>query len=147
MKNTIQQSNNPLIQHPTRNGRQSKKSVGGDPVWPGAQGGVFVPVDCRFGDRLRLAENEIYRLSQHIRRQKRITLEADGGCHEKLRVKLADLRSPMMLDRQARELNLGLAPARSPCRFGGCQSLQPRRRRANPWRASWPRAGWRPLTQ
>jgi hypothetical protein len=34
---------------------------------------------------------------------------ADGN--EKLRVRLADLRSPLMLDQRARELNLGLAPA------------------------------------
>lgn len=55
-------------------------------------------------------KNEIYRLSQQIRqRELRLKQMADGN--EKLRVKLADLRSPMMLDQRARELNLGLAPA------------------------------------
>jgi hypothetical protein len=55
-------------------------------------------------------KNEIYRLSQHIR-QNELRLKQMGDANEKLRVKLADLRSPMMLDRRARELNLGLAPA------------------------------------
>jgi hypothetical protein len=55
-------------------------------------------------------KNEIYRLSQQIRQSElRLKQMADGN--EKLRVKLADLRSPPMLDQRARELNLGLAPA------------------------------------
>ena len=55
-------------------------------------------------------KNEIYRLSQQIRQGEiRLKQMADGN--EKLRVKLADLRSPLMLDQRARELNLGLAPA------------------------------------
>ena len=55
-------------------------------------------------------KNEIYRLSQHIR-QNELRLKQMRDANEKLRVRLADLRSPMMLDRRARELNLGLAPA------------------------------------
>ena len=55
-------------------------------------------------------KNEIYRLSQQIRKgELRLKQMTDGN--EKLRVKLADLRSPLMLDQRARELNLGLAPA------------------------------------
>src|ERR1035438_7940261 len=55
-------------------------------------------------------KNEIYRLSQQIRQSElRLKQMADGN--EKLRVKLADLRSPLMLDQRVRELNLGLAPA------------------------------------
>ena len=55
-------------------------------------------------------KNEIYRLSQQIRQgELRLKQMTDGN--EKLRVKLADLRSPLMLDQRARELNLGLAPA------------------------------------
>jgi len=55
-------------------------------------------------------KNEIYRLSQRIRQDElRLKQMADGN--EKLRVKLADLRSPLMLDQRVRELNLGLAPA------------------------------------
>ena len=55
-------------------------------------------------------KNEIYRLSQRIRQDElRLKQMTDGN--EKLRVKLADLRSPLMLDQRVRELNLGLAPA------------------------------------
>jgi cell division protein FtsB len=55
-------------------------------------------------------KNEIYRLSQQIRQgELRLKQMADGN--EKLRLKLADLRSPPMVDQRARELNLGLAPA------------------------------------
>jgi len=55
-------------------------------------------------------KNEIYRLSQQIRQDElRLKQMADGN--EKLRVRLADLRSPLMLDQRVRELNLGLAPA------------------------------------
>ena len=55
-------------------------------------------------------KNEIYRLSQQIRQgELRLKQMADGN--EKLRLKLADLCSPPMLDQRARELNLGLAPA------------------------------------
>jgi len=55
-------------------------------------------------------KNEIYRLSQRIR-QDELRLKQIADANEKLRVRLADLRSPMMLDQRARELNLGLAPA------------------------------------
>ncbi len=55
-------------------------------------------------------KNEIYRLSQQIR-QGELRLKQMTDSNEKLRVKLADLRSPLMLDQRARELNLGLAPA------------------------------------
>ena len=55
-------------------------------------------------------KNEIYRLSQRIR-QDELRLKQMTDFNEKLRVKLADLRSPMMLDQRVRELNLGLAPA------------------------------------
>ena len=53
-------------------------------------------------------KSEIYRLSQRIR-QDELRLKQTTDSNEKLRVKLADLRSPMMLDKRAREL--GLAPA------------------------------------
>jgi hypothetical protein len=53
-------------------------------------------------------KSEIYRLSQRIRQDElRLKQMADGN--EKLRLKLADLHSPPMLDQRAREL--GLAPA------------------------------------
>ena len=55
-------------------------------------------------------KNEIYRLSQQIR-QGESRLKQMTENNEKLRLKLADLRSPVMLDQRARELNLGLAPA------------------------------------
>jgi hypothetical protein len=55
-------------------------------------------------------KNEIYRLSQHIR-QDELRLKQMTDFNEKLSVKLADLRSPLMLDQRVRELNLGLAPA------------------------------------
>jgi cell division protein FtsB len=55
-------------------------------------------------------KNEIYRLSQQIR-QGELHLKQLSDGNEKLRVRLADLRSPMMLDQRARELNLGLSPA------------------------------------
>ncbi len=53
-------------------------------------------------------KNEIYRLSQQIR-QRELHMKQMTDDNEKLRVKLADLRSPMRLDLQAR--NLGLVPA------------------------------------
>jgi cell division protein FtsB len=55
-------------------------------------------------------KNEIYRLSQQIR-QGESRLKQMTENNEKLRLKLADLRSPVMLDQRARELDLGLAPA------------------------------------
>ena len=55
-------------------------------------------------------KNEIYRLSQRMR-QDELRLKQATDTNEKLRVKLADLRLPMTLDRRVRELNLGLAPA------------------------------------
>jgi len=55
-------------------------------------------------------KEEVYRLSQQLRqRELRLKQLADGN--EKLKVRLADLRSPLLLDQRARELNLGLAPA------------------------------------
>jgi hypothetical protein len=55
-------------------------------------------------------KNEIYRLSQQIR-QRELYLKQMAENNEKLSLKLADLRSPVMLDQRVRELNLGLAPA------------------------------------
>jgi hypothetical protein len=55
-------------------------------------------------------KNEINRLGQQIY-QRESRLKQLANDNEKLRVRLADLRSPMMLDRRVRELNLGLAPA------------------------------------
>ena len=55
-------------------------------------------------------KNEIYRLSQQIR-QRELHLKQIAENNEKSRVRLADLRSPVMLDQRVRELNLGLAPA------------------------------------
>jgi hypothetical protein len=55
-------------------------------------------------------KNEIYRLSRQISQcESRLGRLSEGN--EKLRVTLADLRSPMKLDQRVRELNLGLAPA------------------------------------
>jgi len=55
-------------------------------------------------------KNEIYRLSQQISQcESRLGRLSEGN--EKLRVTLADLRSPMKLDQRVRELNLGLGPA------------------------------------
>jgi len=55
-------------------------------------------------------KNEIYRLSQQIsQRESRLGRLSEGN--EKLRVTLADLRSPVMLDQRVREMNLGLVPA------------------------------------
>ena len=52
----------------------------------------------------------IYNLSRQIRQQElRLKQMADGN--EKLRVRLADLRSPLLLDQRVRELHLGLVPA------------------------------------
>jgi hypothetical protein len=55
-------------------------------------------------------KNEIDRLSQRIR-QNELRLKQVKESNEKLRVKLADLRSPVRLDQKVRELKLGLAPA------------------------------------
>jgi cell division protein FtsB len=55
-------------------------------------------------------KGEIYRLGKQIR-EKESRLAQLTGDNEKLGRQLADLRSPVMLDQQARKLNLGLAPA------------------------------------
>ena len=55
-------------------------------------------------------KSEIDRLSQRIR-QDELRLKQMTDANEKLRVKLADLHSPPMLDQRARELKLGLVPA------------------------------------
>jgi hypothetical protein len=53
---------------------------------------------------------EIHRLSQYIT-QRELHLKQLRDGNEKLNVKLADLRSPLMLDQRVRELHLGLVPA------------------------------------
>jgi hypothetical protein len=55
-------------------------------------------------------KNEIYRLSQQIRRQE-IRLAQVRREKEQLGNTIKFLNSPSNLDRRARELNLGLAPA------------------------------------
>jgi len=55
-------------------------------------------------------KGEIYRLGKQIH-EKESRLAQLTGDNQKLDRQLADLRSPVMLDQHARELNLGLAPA------------------------------------
>jgi uncharacterized protein involved in exopolysaccharide biosynthesis len=55
-------------------------------------------------------KNQIYQLGQQIR-QREIHLKQLQNDDQKLGDQLSILRSPPMLDRRARELNLGLAPA------------------------------------
>ena len=55
-------------------------------------------------------KNEINRLGQQIY-QRESRLKQLANDNEKLRVTLADLHSPVMLDQRVRELNLGLVPA------------------------------------
>jgi TolA-binding protein len=55
-------------------------------------------------------KNQIYQLGQQIR-QREIRLKQLQNDDQKLSDQLSILRSPTMLDRRARELNLGLAPA------------------------------------
>jgi hypothetical protein len=55
-------------------------------------------------------KDEIFRLSQQIS-QRELRFGQLSKDNEKLKVTLADLRSPVMLDQRVRELNLGLAPA------------------------------------
>jgi TolA-binding protein len=55
-------------------------------------------------------KNQIYQLGQQIR-QREIRLKRLQNDDQKLGDQLSILRSPTMLDRRARELNLGLAPA------------------------------------
>jgi len=55
-------------------------------------------------------KSQIYQLSQQIR-QREARLKQLQDANQKLSDQLAMLRSPPMLDRRARELNLGLAPA------------------------------------
>jgi len=55
-------------------------------------------------------KGQIYQLGQQIRQEEaQLTQMKDNN--QKFRDQLAMLRSPTMLDRRARELNLGLAPA------------------------------------
>ena len=55
-------------------------------------------------------KNQIYQLGQQIR-QREIRLKQLQNDDQKLSDQLSILRSPSMLDRRARELNLGLVPA------------------------------------
>ena len=55
-------------------------------------------------------KSQIYQLGQQIR-QREVRLARLQNDDQKLGDQLAILRSPTMLDRRARELNLGLAPA------------------------------------
>ena len=55
-------------------------------------------------------KSQIYQLGQQIR-QREIRLKRLQNDGQKLSDQLSILRSPTMLDRRARELNLGLAPA------------------------------------
>ncbi|MFZ0829408.1 MAG: hypothetical protein WAO02_18515 [Verrucomicrobiia bacterium] len=55
-------------------------------------------------------KNQIYQLGQQIR-QREIRLKRLLNDDQKLGDQLSILRSPPMLDRRARELNLGLVPA------------------------------------
>ena len=55
-------------------------------------------------------KNQIYQLGQQIR-QREIRLKRLQNDDQKLSDQLSILRSPTMLDRRVRELNLGLAPA------------------------------------
>jgi uncharacterized protein involved in exopolysaccharide biosynthesis len=55
-------------------------------------------------------KSQIYQLGQQIR-QRELRLARLQNDDQKLGDQLAILRSPTMLDRRARELNLGLAPA------------------------------------
>jgi hypothetical protein len=56
-------------------------------------------------------KEEIYRLCQQMR-QRELRLRQLVEENEKLSLKLADLKSPLLLDQRVRELNLGLAPAK-----------------------------------
>ena len=55
-------------------------------------------------------KGQIYQLGQQIRQQE-VQLTQMKDSNQKLRDQLAMLRTPTMLDRRARELNLGLTPA------------------------------------
>ncbi len=55
-------------------------------------------------------KSQIYQLSQQIRQQETRLAQAKDT-NQKLGDQLAMLRSPTMLDKRARELNLGLGPA------------------------------------
>ena len=55
-------------------------------------------------------KSQIYQLGQQIR-QREIRLAQLKDTNQKLGDQLAMLRSPTMLDKRARELNLGLGPA------------------------------------
>ncbi len=58
-------------------------------------------------------KSQIYQLGQQIR-QREIRLAQLKDTNQKLGDQLAMLRSPTMLDKRARELNLGLGPAQPP---------------------------------
>ena len=81
-------------------------------------------------------KSQIYQLGQQIRQQE-IRLAQMKDTNQKLGDQLAMLRSPTMLDKRARELNLGLG-LRNRRKSGGCPNL----RRCRPWtrtqRADWP---------
>jgi hypothetical protein len=55
-------------------------------------------------------KSRIYQLGQDIRRRETLLTQLRSE-NQKLRDQLAILRSPVMLDRRVRELNLGLVPA------------------------------------
>ncbi|HUB87892.1 MAG TPA: septum formation initiator family protein [Verrucomicrobiae bacterium] len=55
-------------------------------------------------------KGQIYQLGRQIR-EKELRLNQLSDENDQLSRQLADLRSPVMLDQRARQLNLGLAPA------------------------------------
>ena len=55
-------------------------------------------------------KGQIYQLGRQIR-EKELQLQQLSDENDKLARQLADLRSPVMLDQRARQLNLGLMPA------------------------------------
>ena len=88
-----------------------EKSGGGDPVRPALKASFVVPRSSA-GSAVGYVwqKNEIYRLGQQIR-QRETKLAQLQNDNKRLGDQISILHSPVMIDRRAKELNLGLAPA------------------------------------
>ncbi|MEI9865755.1 MAG: hypothetical protein WDN00_14615 [Limisphaerales bacterium] len=88
--------------------QESKKSVGGDPVWPGIEGFILVPVDRGFGGGYVWQKSQVYQLSKQFTEKERRLAQLMSN-NKNLNDQLADLQSPVKLDQKARGLGLVLA--------------------------------------
>jgi hypothetical protein len=95
------------------NGEESKNQAAAIRFGPALKASFSAPAHRRLGHRLCLAEERDYRLGQQIRQRDKASAQLQND-NKRLGDQIAMLRSPVMLIRRAKELNLGLAPQPAP---------------------------------